>query len=72
MPAEKRQNTTNMPSGHEMLSLMNMFTFGYKAERALSNFLMICFWASVSEILLYLGLFFSFCAAAARMGVSIL
>ena len=72
MPAEKRPGSTNMPSGHEMISLMNMFTFGSKAERALSNFFMISLWAAISETLLYLGLFFSFCAAAKRMGVSIL
>lgn len=61
-----------MPSGHEMIELMHLFTFGYKAERAFSNYFTLLLWINVSETLLTLGLFFSFCAAAKRMGIAIL
>jgi hypothetical protein len=61
-----------MPSGKEMMNIMNYFSFAYKIERALSNFVMMILWASVSEIFLFLGLFMSFCTAPARIAIALL
>ena len=63
---------SNMPSGKEMLMLMNSFSFAYKFERALSNYLTMVMWASLSEILLFIGFFFTFCTAPKRIGVALL
>lgn len=55
-----------------MMNIMNYFSFAYKIERALSNFVMMILWASVSEIFLFLGLFMSFCTAPARIAIALL
>ena len=61
-----------MPSGKEMINIMNYFTFAYKIERALSNFVMMILWASLSEMLLFIGVFITFCAAPARICLALL
>lgn len=40
----------------------------YKVQQASLNYVTMLMWASLSEILLYTGVFFTFFAAAARLG----
>lgn len=48
---------------------MNNFTVAYKAERAMSTFITMLMWTSISEILLFCGAFLTFCLAPLRLGV---
>jgi len=58
-----------MPSGNEMFKIMNNFTVAYRAERAMSTFITMLLWTSVTEILLFCGAFLTFCVAPLRTGV---
>lgn len=58
-----------MPSWNEMFQIMNNFTLAYKGELAMSTFITMLLWVSISEILLFFGVFCSFCAAPLRMGI---
>lgn len=58
-----------MPSWNEMYHIMNDFTLAYKGELAMSTFITMLLWTSISEILLFVGTFITFCAAPLRMGV---
>lgn len=58
-----------MPSGEELYYMMDRFALLYKLHSAVSTFITILLWASVSEMLLWIGAFISFCAAPARMAL---
>ena len=59
----------NMPSGRELIQLMDYFTLAYKSLQAYSNLVTMLLWMSVSELLLTAALFISFCGAPERMGI---
>jgi hypothetical protein len=58
-----------MPTGNEMVSILHSINIFYKAELALSQFVTMLLWTSFSEIMLWAGLFFTFCAAPLHMGI---
>ena len=58
-----------MPTGNEMMSILHTVNNFYKAELALSQFVTMLIWTSFSEILLWIGLFCTFCAAPLHTGI---
>jgi len=58
-----------MPSGVELFDMIKNFTIVYRAERAMSTLITMLLWTSVTEILLFFGTFFSFCAAPMRLAI---
>jgi len=63
------QRTTLMPTGNEMMSILHTVNNFYKAELALSQFILMLVWTSLSEILIWIGLFCTFCAAPMHTGI---
>jgi len=58
-----------MPSGAEMFNIIQNFTVAYRAERAMSTFITMLLWTSITELLLFGGTFISFCAAPMRLAI---
>jgi len=67
--SDSKQRTTLMPTGNEMMSILHTVNVFYKAELALSQFVTMMLWTSFSEVLLWWGLFATFCAQAMHTGI---
>lgn len=64
-----QKSASAMPSGNEMLQIMNNLNLAYKAEVAMSKLITILLWTGVSEFLLFCGTFITFCASPLREGI---
>jgi len=58
-----------MPTGNEMMSILHTVNNFYKAELALSQFIMTLIWTSITEIFAWIALFCTFCAAPMNTGI---
>ena len=66
---DSKQRTTLMPTVNEMMSILHTVNVFYKAELALSQFVTMLLWTSFSELLLWCGLFITFCAQPLHTGI---
>jgi hypothetical protein len=57
-----------MPTGDEMTTLFRSLDVFYKTQMLISQLTTTLLWVSLTEILLQLGLFCTFFAAALRLG----